>query len=505
MINILILSCGTNASYHFIKTIKEKFTDDFRIIGADINEQYLISSGFMLDKFYKVPYSDSPEYNSVILKICEDEKINVILPSFDNDQKLFNDSNDNLKKLGIISLGTPIETFDIYPDKSKMNSFLENNGFVLPKTYNNIPKTEEKFIVKPKNGTGSTGVRVLSGNEINELKDRQNLIVQELCTKPEVTLECFYYNGRISTVARERIEAKSGVCTKAKIYYNKELENIAVKFAEKIKTPYYFNLQFMKNSEDKFVITDVNLKLAGGMGLSYSAGWDEVSGVAKILLGKSDEDIFTTMPKINGTKWAVRAYTDIITKEEKPVVAFDLDGTLLDSRERHKIVLDDVLKQFGLSLNTSDLIDFKSDGKNNKEYLIYKGVPEAEAEKIQNEWIKNIEKECYLNLDKLYNNTLDLLKNSLKDYKIILVTARNNKEGLYNQLEKLKIKDCFSEIFVVKADKNVTESKAEILRKENAVKYTGDTKSDYMAAKTANIDFEYHEHGFHKKQYVLGE
>ena len=78
MINLLRLSCGTNASYHCAKTLKEKFKENFRIIGTDINEQYLVSTYNYLDSFYKVPYASSPNYYETILEICKKEKIDYI-------------------------------------------------------------------------------------------------------------------------------------------------------------------------------------------------------------------------------------------------------------------------------------------------------------------------------------------------------------------------------------------------------------------------------------------
>ena len=104
MIKILLLSAGTNACYHCAKILKEKFKNYFYIVGVDINEQYLIPSCNYLDKFYQAPRSDSPEYYSFILKICKEENINYILPSFDIDQKLFYPENKDLLKLNIISL-----------------------------------------------------------------------------------------------------------------------------------------------------------------------------------------------------------------------------------------------------------------------------------------------------------------------------------------------------------------------------------------------------------------
>ena len=52
------------------------------------------------------------------------------------------------------------------------------------------------------------------------------------------------------------------------------------------------------------------------------------------------------------------------------LIVFDLDGTLLDSRKRHEIVMADVLKKYKIALDTSTLVTFKSDGKNNIDWLL---------------------------------------------------------------------------------------------------------------------------------------
>ena len=65
------------------------------------------------------------------------------------------------------------------------------------------------------------------------------------------------------------------------------------------------------------------------------------------------------------------------------VVALDWDGTLCDSRERHKVVLDDILKDRNIRIDTSDLIEFKRSGKNNVAFLMSKGLSEEIAGQIQ--------------------------------------------------------------------------------------------------------------------------
>ena len=314
MINILILSSGTNASYHFAKTLKEKFPNDFRIVGADINPQHLIPTCFLLDKFFQVPLSKDKEYYPAVLDICKNEKINVILPSFDSDQQLFYTENPDLQKLNVISLGTPKATLPIYEDKEKMTNFLSTHGLPVPKTYNKF-NPDSWYFVKPKHGVASIGAKKMLGQDIIKKSDKSDLIIQEVLNEPETTLECFYYDSRLECVARDRLATKAGVCVKARVYQDEELQKIAKQFVKVLKTPMYFNLQFMRDSTNRPIITDVNLRLAGGMSLTYACGWDEVSAVARVLLGKPD--VFKSFALSSKEQFVIRAYTDIVTKKTR--------------------------------------------------------------------------------------------------------------------------------------------------------------------------------------------
>lgn len=315
MINILLLSSGTNACYQFAKIIKEKFPSKFVITGVDINQEYLIPTSPYLDYFEKVPYSNDPTYYNRILRICEKYKIHYLLPSLDVDQLFFYPENEDLRNLGIISLGTSLDTLPAYKNKKLMLDYLNSQGLPTPISYdvNSLVSSQEYFI-KPIHGFGSIGAQKAKATDIKKMPDLNDYLIQEVCNQPEYTVECFYYKNTIYSVARERIATKAGVCTKAKVFHDPNLEEIACKFANGIKTPYFFNMQFMRNISDQFVITDVNLRLAGGMGLSYAAGWDEISALANIMLERPDHEVISSLKLSHDVQYVVRAYTDIVTK-----------------------------------------------------------------------------------------------------------------------------------------------------------------------------------------------
>ena len=496
MIRILLLTCGTNANYHIARVLKEKFGCDFRVIGTDINKRWQIPTSPYLDVFYQCPLTANTGYYQFILNVCKKEKVDYILPSFDSDQQLFYDGNCDLLKIGVKSLGIDDQLKKFYRSKVLMNELLIKNGLPVPRIYS-LAEIEDKksYFVKPKGGVGSVGAMVMKGNDINLDLASSNLI-EEVCDTPEITLECFFFKGKVFSIARQRIAQKSGVCTKSKVYYDPELTEIAQRFADSISLPCIFNLQFMRNSKNKFVITDVNLRAAGGMSMSYAAGWDEVSALANILLGKSDEEVIRHILPVKQEQYVMRAYTDIITKRIVKRIAFDLDGTLLDSRDRHKIVLDDVLKEFNIELDTDELLKYKAEGHNNVEWLLSKGMDKDIAAAIQTRWIELIEQPEYLAKDNLYDGIIGLLDEWSRTNELFLITGRNNESNARQQIDRLGISQFFSNVEIVKSDSNTSTSKAAFLISNGINLIVGDSETDYNAACKANCSFYMLNYGF---------
>lgn len=498
---LLLLTCGTNACYHVSKVLKEKFPGEFRIVGTDINHRWMIPTSPYLDVFYQCPYSSSTDYYSFILEICREEIVNFILPSFDEDQKMFYGGNPDLKELGVTSLGINESLLDMYSDKVNINKFLKDNNLPVPVIYSKSELTDnQKYFIKPIHGVGSIGAREMNGKELLNNWDK-DVLVQECCHDPEVTLECFNFNGRLSSVARVRIASKSGVCTKTRVYHDEYLQSIAHRFSSIAKLPYIFNLQFMKNTKGEMVITDVNLRTAGGMSLSYAAGWDETSALAKIMLSQSEEEIFSTLSTPVNEQYVIRAYTDIVTKKVNKRIAFDLDGTLLDSRKRHALLMHDILCRKGFNISVDGLVAFKADGQNNIAWLQSQGITGELATEINKEWIERIETPEYLRFDELYPQAKENLKLLSKDNTLYLITARNNEASVRNQIFALGISQYFEGIKVVPSGKQASELKTSFLLDKGINFMIGDTEVDFNAAMNANCEFRVCLEGFRSKKF----
>ena len=180
------------------------------------------------------------------------------------------------------------------------------------------------------------------------------------------------------------------------------------------------------------------------------------------------------------------------------IIAFDLDGTLIDSRARHIVLLRNILTRFNIEIDTSDLIAYKRMGKNNIDYLCDNGISICQAKQIQKIWIEEIELRKYLQYDALYPNSIRIL-NKFKQFDKILVTARNNRIGVIDELRLFKLDSFFKKIFIVNPGKQSIIEKAEILKSNNVYLYIGDTLADYQSASLAKVKFLHVNHGFHDK------
>lgn len=197
----------------------------------------------------------------------------------------------------------------------------------------------------------------------------------------------------------------------------------------------------------------------------------------------------------------MRAYTDIITKKVEKRIAFDLDGTLLDSRTRHKLVMDQVLCMFNICLNTNDLVSYKAEGHNNVEWLVKNGVDRIVASEIQNQWIELIEADDNLLQDKLYEGVFLTLERLSQSNELFLITARNNEKGVMEQLKKHGILQFFSGVRIIKPIVNVPQLKADYLIEQRIDTIIGDTEIDMKASQIAGCHFKAVTHGFRSESF----
>lgn len=190
------------------------------------------------------------------------------------------------------------------------------------------------------------------------------------------------------------------------------------------------------------------------------------------------------------------------------IAVLDLDGTLIDSGERHEVLMHKLLQGTGYEdlYDGAEYMQYKADGNSGKNYLVnVLNMPVSEAEMILNKWTAAIETEEMIQKDRLYEDAVPFLeKLKAHDFKIIYLTARQDKELLLAELRRLGIEKYANHTEVV----NPSEAKdgkriflQDLKQSSHEVMIIGDTENEYRAGKECKISFFLLNRGFRSKTY----
>lgn len=305
---------GTGSAWHIANIVKTYFADKIELFISDINDRELVASASLADHFFKVPLATSDGYSNYMYRLLKENEIDAIIPLIPWEQKFFSEDNQEFAKLNIKTAAPNMKLSDELNNKVGLNKFCKTHNIptieVLEK-YDEREIVENRlYFIKPVNGFGASGAKKIYGHDLTK-EYFENYVVQEYCEGPEITVEAFYHEGELHTIARERVEAKSGVCTKAKIIKVPEAEAIVKTFTEYFDFPKVFNIQFIKK-DSVWKVMDINLRLAAGTGLSNAAGFQLIRAYLSSLLNERiDESLFNVD---YGIVSILRVYQEVVIK-----------------------------------------------------------------------------------------------------------------------------------------------------------------------------------------------
>ncbi|SDB95428.1 Phosphoglycolate phosphatase, HAD superfamily [Succiniclasticum ruminis] len=190
------------------------------------------------------------------------------------------------------------------------------------------------------------------------------------------------------------------------------------------------------------------------------------------------------------------------------IVAFDLDGTLIDSTKRHYYLMEELLKNYKIEIPFNfrkEFMDYKAKGYSGLSYLINcLNIETNIAVTINNDWKKHIEDDLWLNTDVLFYDALFTCKTLEKlGVDLFFLSNRNNKNGAKNELLRLGLSDFPDNLFLISC--HDTYKKADILSSlkelDSHCIMIGDTEVDYQAAIEAETDYYMLNRGFRCKHF----
>lgn len=276
---------------------------------CDTNPEHLVPASTLTDAFFQVPSVFDEGYYSYMLNLLIKEDIDIYVPLIDHDLLCFSQDNPDLIKNEIYSLAPNKAVAELVTDKKLMNEFLASIGINVPALFlKNEIESNKEYFVKPRRGFGSRGAKILTGSEILVTDD---IICQQLCTRPELTVEVYCTDKNLISLCRERIAMREGVSTKAKCFYDDEIHSMIIKIAQNVTLPLASCIQFMKDSNNEWSLIDLNLRIGAGTALSAAIDFEIVRAVLYKILNDHEMIDFLKIP--SEPRYVVRVFNEVVT------------------------------------------------------------------------------------------------------------------------------------------------------------------------------------------------
>jgi carbamoyl-phosphate synthase large subunit len=251
------------------------------------------------DERFTVPRITSPDFVPRMLDICEQQRVDLVIPTLDPELPVYAAARERFAAIGTtVAISSP-EVAAIAGDKERTHEWLVANGFptVMQGTAADVRADPSAWtfplVVKPRYGSASIGVAVV--DDLAELEHAtaggaDDMLVQTKAHGTEHTIDLLAdRDGRcLTAVPRRRIEVRAGEVSKAVTVRSPALAELAEKVCAALPGPFgALNFQvFVSPDAGQLAVIELNARFGGGYPLSYAAGADFPLALVQDALGQ---------------------------------------------------------------------------------------------------------------------------------------------------------------------------------------------------------------------------
>lgn len=331
MIKVLITGGGAPGIRGTVYSLRNNW-DNRKIfcVGVDMRED--VVGKYLCEKFYRVPPAKDKNFISVLLDICEKEKVDVILPQVTDELQILAAYKKEFEKIGTSVAISDLNLIKLANNKYELTMVAKKAGVPAPQAYlvkswSELEKAVEKigypFVVKPAVSSGMRGFRVvykyIDKKEafFNEKPDSTKITIEELYNIlgeafPEIVV-MEYLDGKeysvdvLSTkdnvyaiIPRSRDQIRTGITFVGTVEKREDLICYSEKLTKALSLEFAHGFQFKEDKEGVPKIIESNPRIQGTMVLSTIAGANIIYGAVKLALNEE-------IPEFK-IKWGTRIF-----------------------------------------------------------------------------------------------------------------------------------------------------------------------------------------------------
>jgi carbamoyl-phosphate synthase large subunit len=286
---VLVTGAGGPAAVSFMEAVDDGETE---VWAVDIDPH--AAGLYLVDAAHRglVPRGDSPDLVPVLLDLCERLGIDVLVPTVDTELLPVVEASDAFAAVGTrilanspAALATCLDKWALYeacvgavpvPETHVVSTSLDASSLPWPR------------IIKPRAGSGSRGVELLSGpSELDRFPRDGSLILQELLPGTELSLDVLARadGGVVAVVPRTRLKVDSGIAVAGCTVADPALDELGRGVAAQVGLTSVANVQVKQHADGGYRLLEVNPRLPGSMPLTVAAGVDMPSLALADVLG----------------------------------------------------------------------------------------------------------------------------------------------------------------------------------------------------------------------------
>lgn len=248
------------------------------------------------------PVDNPRKYVDALIDLCKRVGISVIIPVIDPEIAILAEYKEEFEHNNIFVSVSSKRVLDICYSKQRMNEFLKAQGFLVPRTYDNIPDFKQAVkdqiisfpvILKPIYGSGSVATYKVSTMEEVESLFTEGSVIQQFLQGDEYGIDVFNDTNckPVRCVVKKKISMRSGETDKSLTIYNKELQNLMIDLAKKLGHVCNLDSDIIRVGDDLYII-DLNPRFGGGYPATHEAGVNLLELVLKLAKGEQIEPQF---------------------------------------------------------------------------------------------------------------------------------------------------------------------------------------------------------------------
>lgn len=265
---------------------------DLTIIGADITNS--APALFFCDETKIVCRIREPEYIPQLLCICEEERVDCLIPTIDTDLLLLAENKEKFEAIGTKVLISAVDKVKLCRDKRFTADYFISLGLKSPLPVDDVENYTSGYpaFIKPKDGSSSVDAYKVEKEEdlrtyANKIND---YIIQPFISGREYTIDifCDYEGNPIYITPRERLAVRAGEVLKTQIYQDDTMIAEMKTLCADYKPCGQITVQLIQdeNTGDNYYI-EINPRFGGGAPLSIKAGADSAKAVIRMLNGET--------------------------------------------------------------------------------------------------------------------------------------------------------------------------------------------------------------------------